>query len=438
MLASRSPETSDLDEVIDARAAGGEKDDRLTPLERLLFDCLRARADGATVERLKTLSEQELTSLIDLADEQIAGPTLWHRLLSPACMPALPDHTRQTTVARQRRTAMANMRIHCDFRRVVLALHECSIPVVALKGLHLLSLVYGHLARRATGDIDLLVPAKDLASAGAAVHALGYQPLSPYRISHDSMPYAWHHLPRFVKSGASDVEIHWHIVDPSWVDTTLSPDINELWDRSVSARVAGVDVQVLAPEDLLLHLCIHATYGHLCEFAARPWCDIAQTITRYSGSLSWQEVTSRATRWRCRRGTYLALRLARDLVGAAVPDDVLESLRPANLDEHVLTRAIRRRHRVRLPLPIARLSGQRGSVGKLRSSWKRVLLPRDVLADIYNVPRSSRFIYVFYPIRLVHLVRHHWQTVFRLHHRDPALTTLAADLVALSEFLAEE
>ena len=146
-------------------------DEGFTAPERLLFDCLRDRDLAATRERLKALSDQEWTALLDVADEQMVGPRLRHRLLSPVFSPALPDKITLAAGAMQRRTAMVNMHIHADFRRVVLELHKRAI-VIVLKGLHLISAVYGDLALRSTGDIDLLVPARDLSSAGAAVEAL--------------------------------------------------------------------------------------------------------------------------------------------------------------------------------------------------------------------------------------------------------------------------
>lgn len=144
-----------------------------TPLERLLFDCLRVRDQKATLGQLKALSDTEWTSLLELAAERMVAPMLWHRLLSPGLKPALPDRITRTLKAEQRRAATANMRIHLDFREVVLALHGCGIPVIALKGLHLVSLVYGDLALRATSDIDLLVPIEDLVSAGSVLTDLG-------------------------------------------------------------------------------------------------------------------------------------------------------------------------------------------------------------------------------------------------------------------------
>lgn len=407
-------------------------------LEPLLFDCLWASDQGATRERLTTLSVHEWTALIDVADELMVGPMLRRRLLLPALEQHLPARVRRSIAAEHRRTAMVNLRLHADFRSVILALQRGGIPTIALKGLHLATLVYGDLAARPTGDIDLLVPVKDLAHAGAVLQHLGFRPLSPYRVSHDGVPYAFHHLPRFVKAGARPVEIHWHVMAPTWTGSIAWTDISELWDRAVPARIAGVDAQVLSPEDLLLHLCIHATYLHMGEFGARPWCDIAETIRRHHGRLAWEEVTTRAARWHGCRGVYLALRLARDLVGAAVPDEVLQVLAPVEFDDQILTIAMRQRHRVRIPDHVAKLRARRSPTAKLQVFWKRVLVPTDALADAYNVPRSSRLLYAFYLIRAKDMLKRHWGTVFRLHRGDAALNTLARDTLALREFLAAE
>jgi hypothetical protein len=223
---------------------------------------------------------------------------------------------------------------------------------------------------------------------------------------------------------------------PTWTGSTPWTDIRELWDRATPARIAGVDVQVLSPEDLLLHLCIHATYAHMCEFSARPLCDIAETIRQLHGRLAWQEVTTRAERWHCRRGVYLALRLARSLVGADVPDEVLHALRPAGFDDQILTVAMRQRHGARVRDDVAKLQASRNPAAKLRVFWKRILIPADALADAYNVPRSSRLLYAFYLVRAKDMAKRHWNTVFRLHRGDAALTTLARDTLALQEFLA--
>jgi hypothetical protein len=403
-------------------------------LEPLLFDCLRARDLGATREQLTILSVDEWTSLIDLADQLMVGPMLRRQLLAQH----LPAQRRLPIAAEHRRTAMANMRLHADFRAVIVALHRSGIAAIALKGLHLATLVYGDLAVRPMGDIDLLVRIKDLAHAGAVLHELGYRPLSPYRVSQDGVPYSFHHLPRFMKAGASSVELHWHVIEPTWTGSPQWTDINELWERAVPARIAGVDTLVLAPEDLLLHLCIHATYTHLCEFSARPWCDIAETIRHGQGRLAWDDVTHRAEHWHSRRGVYLALRLARHLAGAAVPDEVLHALWPVGFDDQILTVAMRQRHRLRIAEDIAHLRARRSLAAKLRVFWQRVLIPTDVLADAYNVPRSSRLIYAFYLIRVKDLVKRHWETVLRLHRGDAALAALARDTLALRAFLAEE
>jgi hypothetical protein len=57
-------------------------------------------------------------------------------------------------------------------------------------------------------------------------------------------------------------------------------------------------------------------------------------------AMDWPTVAERATRWGCRRGVYLCLRLAHDTLGASVPESALAGLRPQGFDETLCTDAI--------------------------------------------------------------------------------------------------
>jgi hypothetical protein len=399
----------------------------------LLFGCLRSQTP-VMVDHLKALSDAEWTSLLRSADEMLVGPVLWHRLLSPPFGQALPDPLRATLGARRRQAAVATGSIHCAFRAVVAALHERGIAVIALKGLHLASLVYQDLGRRHMKDIDLLVPIQDVTAAADVMRTLGYAPVEPLRIRSGSVPVTCQHLPRFVKAGLPAVEIHWHLFNHTG---TVGCDIGEVWRRAMPARTGGIDVQVLAPEDLLIHLCVHAAHDHMSEWTARPWCDIAATIDRYGPSLSWDVVMARATQWHARHCLYLALRFASDLLGAAVPPAVLASLTPAGFDERLLDLAMKQQHGIRLPTRLAAFGAQSRRVSKWRAAWNAVFLPRRVVADMYHLPRSSRLVYVMYGRRVCDLAKRRLSTLVRLH-RDPALQAIAVDLTALQRFIAQE
>ena len=82
----------------------------------------------------------------------------------------------------------------------------------------------------------------------------------------------------------------------------------------------GSEVRCLAPEDLLLALAVHGT-KHLWERLA--WvCDVAALLNSRAAP-DWDFVLRRARESRVERMLYLALRLARGLLGAELPSEVL-------------------------------------------------------------------------------------------------------------------
>ncbi|RIK58724.1 hypothetical protein DCC62_29230, partial [candidate division KSB1 bacterium] len=87
----------------------------------------------------------------------------------------------------------------------------------------------------------------------------------------------------------------------------------------------------LCPEDLLLHLCIHASYHHQFRFGLRSLCDIAEIIRHYHSRLDWEQLRKRAEEWGVTKCVYLTLRLTNKLLEANVPHDVLQHLRPKEL-----------------------------------------------------------------------------------------------------------
>jgi hypothetical protein len=403
------------------------------PSEELLFACLRPDASPAARAALAELRDEDWPALLALANEHLVQPLLAHRLLAPSLRDSVPETQKAALRAIVEQVALRNMIQHRDFAAAVTALQARGIPVIALKGMQLASLVYGDLGVRSMKDADLLVPTPHLGAAAEAMESLGYLPFQPYHLIDGGTPYFLHHIPSFMQPGKTTIEIHWQLLPPRHGVTV---NLDELWQRARPARIAGVDVLVLAAEDLLVHLAIHATYSHLCEFSARPWCDIAQVIRHFADVLSWPEVVDRATRWRCRSGTYLALRMARELVGADVPDDVLQSLRPPHFDERLMRIAIRPRPELTLNRGFLALARRQGVAAKLRTIASRVFVPRHELADFYDVPRASPRVYGLYARRVKDLLLQ-WRTV-RDVRAGGRLREVAEESAAMEAFLQDE
>jgi len=300
-------------------------------LIELLLGCLHWEAGWVSADDLARLDETEWKAFLSLAAEQRIRPLLYQRLCERGLDGAVPDRVLATLRAVQRQTALRTMRFYAELAALAQELAGRDVPLIALKGIWLAHAVYRNPALREMNDIDVLVHREHLSVAVNVLDRRGYTPTQEVDIEVDAA--TMHHLPRFLKPGTAGFEIHWSL---GRLNQFYSIHTDELWERVVPAHIGDATICGLAPEDLLLHLCLHTSYQHQFIFGLRPSCDIAAVIERYGDGLDWDVVVERARRWRWDRGVYLALRLAVDLVGAPVPGAVLVALQPDDLDDTIL------------------------------------------------------------------------------------------------------
>jgi hypothetical protein len=206
---------------------------------------------------------------------------------------------------------------------VLEALHARSLAVIALKGAYLAEAVYADSLDRPMVDIDLLVQLADLPGVAQALTDLGYQASKDFWL--DVELGVEHQLPSFMKSGATPVEVHWRLLDP---DLPFPVDLPALWQRALPAQVAGQPVRCLCPEDLLLHLCLHAATQHRFRDGLRNVYDVAATLVHFRDTLDWEALLQRAQEWQAGRALFLMFWLALELFAAPLPDGLLQTLQP--------------------------------------------------------------------------------------------------------------
>lgn len=373
-------------------------------LEQLLLDALNP-ATLLAEERLAGLTPEQWQAWMALARKQRVSALLGRSLQQKGVAALLPDEVAAELKAAPKRTAMQNLLRYGELRRFLTAAQEEQIPVVLLKGIYLSDAVYGNAGLREMTDIDLLVPAECLQRAAAILISMGYQPLQP--ICPELVLKTNHHLPPLVRQGYANFEIHWNLLDPD-EPGYVSPE--GFLQRAVPVRVAGCAALALSPEDLLLHLCYHTSFHHHFAFGLRPSCDIAVVIEQFGPRLDWQVMTDRATEFGWQRGVYLALCLARDLVGAAVPEKVLKGLQSVEMKADIAELARRQIFSEKeiareVTISFAQLAAATSLAGKMRIFWQRVFLTREQLAVRYELPADSRWLYACYPRRVFDLLR---------------------------------
>ena len=295
-------------------------------------------SDAGVASRTPEMSAAEWGRVVLAARRHQVGPLLYSRLCATGAIADVPESVREALHRDFLKHAVRNALLYEELGSIVRALSQEGIPVVVLKGGFLAATVYDHIGHRPMGDLDLLVPRSQLMAATAAVRRLGYgfeingeMPCPDTPEAMETWVTRLRHVPRLFKPPASGVELHWNLLS---FDSGWTTDLEALWTRTRPLRLRDLPVHALAPEDLLLHVCLHAAHGNdiALDIGLRPLCDIAAVVRRYGGEMDWTQFCTRAREWNGARGAVVTLGLAADLLGAPVPPHCLSALRPPEFD----------------------------------------------------------------------------------------------------------
>ncbi|MCL6481109.1 MAG: nucleotidyltransferase family protein [Firmicutes bacterium] len=368
----------------------------------MLLLLARTELNAGQQEQLRSwLAQVDWDGLILLAERHGLLPLLNEHLAR--CAPDLLPPYWQPFVARYvEATAVSGLELTAELVRVVAALAEQSITVVPYKGPVAAALLYGNLALRVFGDLDLLVRERESVAAGAVLERLGYHAtfgsdLTQPRRHGAPGQYAFRHPER-----RHLVELH---TEATLRYFPVRVDFDEFWSRLQPAPIGAARFETLAPEDLLLFLCVHGAKDFWERLA---WiADVAQLVRRHPG-LDWEAALARAERYGAGRIVRLGLALAQQLLEAPLPAAVAAHVR-ADAAAGSLVQQITRElfaetssfeQLVRRFWFRVRLHGRLG--GGLRYAARLLFQPTEVDWEAVRLPRPLYALYyLLRPARLV-------------------------------------
>jgi hypothetical protein len=385
----------------------------VTDVERLLVDALHRDSSRLDATRVAQLDDAGWDALLALAARQHVRPQLHRRLNQPDLRDRVPARFRAALRTVCTAIARRNLELHAELLRLLERFDAAGIPVVLLKGMHLATGVYADIARREIFDIDVLVPRERLREATAIVLDAGYAPRED--VVFDDYVAVHHHVVPLENAAAVTVELHWNVALPRF---SYSIDPAGLWNGIETVEVFGRRAQVLSPQHALLHLSMHMALQHQFEFGLRPLCDISALVEKRAADLDWARVRRQADEWNWTRGVALALRLARDLVGAAIPETAagafeLDALPAAVVDAAI---AVSLAGGEKTHVPSRSMAGLRtpDATGKIRHLTAIFATTPEDLRRMYpRVPRSRWIWWSVYVLRLRDLLSRHGATLLR-------------------------
>jgi len=253
--------------------------------------------------------------MLDLAAYHGVFPLLY-RNLSTICPSLVPGDTLTKLRQKTQACALLNRSLAQELRNLCDAFAERSVPVVPIKGATLALSAYGDLTLRDFSDLDLLIPESAIGAAQAVLFAQGYErkdlSTDPVEAEHDEGPY---HV--FIKKRCLvRVDLQWVMAHQHFA---FQLDRPEFWAHRSPVILGSSTVQVLAPEELLILLCVH---GSKHAWEQLKWvCDVAELL-RSHPDLDWERIFANATAWRCQRLIHIGLALAHRVLDAPIPESV--------------------------------------------------------------------------------------------------------------------
>ena len=259
----------------------------------------QARAAGLLARLAHRFRQDELTSVIPAAAR-------WH------------FEAAETLAAKQQ------VAVRWELQQLRHALRDLDCPLIVLKGAAYVAAGLPAAGGRLFNDIDLLVPREQLARAESALMLAGWHAsgLSEY----DKRYYRrWmHEIPPLQHVQRDTViDLH-HAILPE--TARYHPDTALLRSRAVA--VDGLPgVQVLAPEDRILHSATHVFHDGELPHGLRDLTDLDLLLRDAAAEPGfWTRLVARATELQLGRSLYYALRYARHFLDTPVPDSALAAL----------------------------------------------------------------------------------------------------------------
>jgi hypothetical protein len=213
------------------------------------------------------------------------------------------------------------------------ALAAVGVTALPYKGPVLSLQLYGDLALRQSVDLDLVVPFDTYDVARAALVRRGLAPRWGHSARQERTLFAWlGHAP--FGEGDDFVELHWRFADRRF---PFALDARDVLRRAQQVRVAGRMLPLMAPDDLLAVLSMHAA-RHL--FERLEW---VSGVTRLliAAPMAPARLMARAQSLRARRTLAVSVHVAAQLLDFPLDDAWRRALAEDRVAEPLAERMVR-------------------------------------------------------------------------------------------------
>ena len=293
----------------------------LPPELDLVVLCVRARSfeGDARIRQLFTAGIN-WSEMLACAVQHKVVPAVYERFR--ALDAGLLAREQRETLAEFARTAGKNNLVFLSELLQLSSLFAgAEIPAIPFKGPSLAWLAYPNFAQRSCVDLDFVVPQSYIPAVLDLLQSHGFIPqFSSTEVEAGQKGVAPGQYAFVSAAKHCSVEIH---TERTLRYFSRPLNLEELDSRLIHLDIGGHDLVTFSVEDLLVMLCVHGA-KHFWERLA--WIvDIAQLVT--VRQVDWKLLSEIAAERKCSRLLLLGLYLAYEVVGAPLPESVLQRAR---------------------------------------------------------------------------------------------------------------
>lgn len=263
----------------------------------------------------------------------------------------LPPDEREQLREQRRGIAVDHLRALGDLRFLHDVLDGAQVPWLVIKGPTLAEPVHGDPTLRGYADLDIVVPAASLRSAITALTAAGAELLARnWTLLLAEMK---GELSLVLPSG-TELDLHWHLLNDQDRRASFPIRMAELFERSGTVQVGGLEVPTLDPADTVVYVALHSVLSGADRLI---WLkDVERLLER--GIAPLDAIEDRARRWNAELALAAVLDRVDATIGLPPAGAALVSTLPRHRVWTAVSRPAWRAH------PVEREDGS-GSLGRL-------------------------------------------------------------------------
>jgi hypothetical protein len=383
----------------------------LSPAQSVIFNALHISDNKLSASEVANLNSAHWGELLALSQSHRLGPLLYQRFKKSDVRQFVPDAVLEILCEKYKKNGYRNLNIYSELVKLTKLLNQANISSIALKGAYLARFAYPDANLRSLRDLDLLVPESDAQSAYELLLSQGYRTTSHGHA--ETHAHLGKHLPMLISPQGIHIEIHLRLITPfkaeKFQENNTSLDWDALWSRGIERDLLGTKLRFLSPEDLLLHLCLHATVEHYFDVGPSALTDIAYLLENHH--IDWDRFTHLSTDTGWISGVLPALDMAKRRLGAAIPTSWLSAIGAESVQQEwrdaadLLIFVSPQDYKPKGSEKALRVVFSHGHmIERVGLLLRGIFAERALIARDYPVKPNSPLVFLYYPLRWWRLI----------------------------------